>query len=175
MFYNHLPLDSTKLSRVQYSAWKHSACSGDFRELILVQLVKKVTAFLNSNFHCCIYDSTPIVPTVNPTTSVHNLVCHSFANRCNITRPTEPSCYNSLFPSSIVHIYQLPRPCRISESRRLTIEAAWVWARGKSCGICGGQSGTGAGFLTVLRFHLSRIHFTNCCKIIYVYHPGLVQ
>jgi hypothetical protein len=32
--------------------------------------------------------------------------------------------------------------------------AAWVRARVWSCGICGGQSGTGAGFLRVLRFPL---------------------
>jgi hypothetical protein len=30
------------------------------------------------------------------------------------------------------------------------ITEAWVW----SCGICGGQSGAGAGFLQVLRFPL---------------------
>jgi hypothetical protein len=31
---------------------------------------------------------------------------------------------------------------------------SWVRARVWSCGICGGQSGTGAGFLRVLRFPL---------------------
>jgi hypothetical protein len=39
-------------------------------------------------------------------------------------------------------------------SRRLPIAAARVRARVRSCGICGGQSGTGAGFLQVLRFPL---------------------
>jgi hypothetical protein len=39
-------------------------------------------------------------------------------------------------------------------SRRLTTAATWVRARVRSCGICGGQSGTGAGFLRVLRFPL---------------------
>jgi hypothetical protein len=32
--------------------------------------------------------------------------------------------------------------------------AAWVRAQAKSCGICDGQSGTGAGFLRVLQFPL---------------------
>jgi hypothetical protein len=39
-------------------------------------------------------------------------------------------------------------------SRRLPIAAARVRAVVRSCGICGGQSGTGAGFLQVLRFPL---------------------
>jgi hypothetical protein len=44
------------------------------------------------------------------------------------------------------------RPCRSSAVRRwLPTEEAWVRVRA-GCGICGGQSGTGAGFLRVLRF-----------------------
>jgi hypothetical protein len=39
-------------------------------------------------------------------------------------------------------------------SRRLPTATALVRARVRSCGICGGQSGTGAGFLRVLRFPL---------------------
>jgi hypothetical protein len=39
-------------------------------------------------------------------------------------------------------------------SRRLPTAAARVRARVWSCGICGGQSGAGAGFLRVLRFPL---------------------
>jgi hypothetical protein len=39
-------------------------------------------------------------------------------------------------------------------SRWLPTAAARVRARVWSCGICGGQSGAGAGFLRVLRFSL---------------------
>jgi hypothetical protein len=46
--------------------------------------------------------------------------------------------------------------CAIAQavSRRLPTSAAWVRAQVGSCGICGGQSGTGAGFLRVLWFPL---------------------
>jgi hypothetical protein len=40
-------------------------------------------------------------------------------------------------------------------SRWLSTTAAQVRSQVTSCGICGGQSGTGAGFLRVLRFPLS--------------------
>jgi hypothetical protein len=62
-------------------------------------------------------------------------------------------------------------------SRRLAIAAAQVRARLKSCGIYGGQSGTGTCFLRVLRFPLTLMHFTNCSTALTltVYHPGLVQ
>jgi hypothetical protein len=39
-------------------------------------------------------------------------------------------------------------------SHRLCTAAARIQGRVRSCGICGGQSGTGAGFLRVLRFPL---------------------
>jgi hypothetical protein len=39
-------------------------------------------------------------------------------------------------------------------SSRLPTAAARFRAQVRSCGICGGQSGTGAGFLRVLRFPL---------------------
>jgi hypothetical protein len=40
-------------------------------------------------------------------------------------------------------------------SRRISTAAAWFRAQVRSCGICGGQSGNGAGFLRVLRFPLA--------------------
>jgi hypothetical protein len=43
-------------------------------------------------------------------------------------------------------------------SRRVLTAAVRVRAGVKSCGICGGQSGNGAGFLTVLRFVLPLLH-----------------
>jgi hypothetical protein len=46
------------------------------------------------------------------------------------------------------------RPCRSSAVRRwLPTAAARVRVRA-ACGVCGGHSGTGAGFLRVLRFPL---------------------
>jgi hypothetical protein len=48
----------------------------------------------------------------------------------------------------------LNRPCRSSAVRRwLPTAAAGVRVRA-ACGVCDGQSGTGAGFLRVLRFPL---------------------
>jgi hypothetical protein len=46
-------------------------------------------------------------------------------------------------------------------SRRLPTAAVRVRSQVKSCGICGGQSGTGAGFLRVLRFPLASSHSTD--------------
>jgi hypothetical protein len=37
---------------------------------------------------------------------------------------------------------------------RIPNAAAWIRAKVRSCGICGEQSDTGAGFLLVLRFPL---------------------
>jgi hypothetical protein len=39
-------------------------------------------------------------------------------------------------------------------SRRLPTGVTRVRAQVKSCGICGGQRGTAAGFLHILRFHI---------------------
>jgi hypothetical protein len=57
-------------------------------------------------------------------------------------------------------------------SRWRPTTAARVLVRAGMCGVCGGQSGTGAGFLRVLRFPLPVIspqflHHHN--------HPGLAQ
>jgi hypothetical protein len=52
-------------------------------------------------------------------------------------------------------VYQPPMPGRATAqavSRCLLIAAARVRTRVRSCGICGGQSGTATGFLRVLRF-----------------------
>jgi hypothetical protein len=46
------------------------------------------------------------------------------------------------------------RPCHSSGNRRLSTAAARVLSQVRSWGICGGQSGTGAGFLQVLGFPL---------------------
>jgi hypothetical protein len=47
-----------------------------------------------------------------------------------------------------------PRPIAQAVSRWLPTAAARVRARVWSCGICGGQSGAGTGFLRVIRFPL---------------------
>jgi hypothetical protein len=58
----------------------------------------------------------------------------------------------------------------------LPTEAARVRAQGKSCGICSGQSGIGAGFRRVFRFPLPVIPSINCSTITTIYyHPELVQ
>jgi hypothetical protein len=56
-------------------------------------------------------------------------------------------------------------------SRWLPTAAARVQSRGWSSGICGGQSGTGAGFLQVLWFPRHSFH-----QILHPHnHPGQVQ
>jgi hypothetical protein len=70
----------------------------------------------------------------------------------------------------------LGRAAAQAVSRRLSTAAARVRAQVRSCGICGGQSGTGAGFLRVLRFPLPIIRPTPTLIIIIIYHhPGVVQ
>jgi hypothetical protein len=48
---------------------------------------------------------------------------------------------------------------------------SWI----SSCGICGGQSRTAAGFLPVHRFPLTVIRSNNCSTVFAIYHQGLVQ
>jgi hypothetical protein len=59
----------------------------------------------------------------------------------------------------MLHV-DLGRTIAQAVSRLLPNAATRVRAQVRSCGICGGQSGTGAGFLRVLRFPLPRS--TDC-------------
>jgi hypothetical protein len=65
---------------------------------------------------------------------------------------------------------QVGRTVAQAVSRWLPTTAAWVRVRG-ACGVCGGQSGTGAGFLRVLRVPLPIIPPISPSP----YHPGLTQ
>jgi hypothetical protein len=59
-------------------------------------------------------------------------------------------------------------------SRRFPSAVTRVRAQVRSCGICGGQSGTGAVFLRVLRLPLPIIISPTAPHFI-IYHSGLVQ
>jgi hypothetical protein len=56
--------------------------------------------------------------------------------------------------SVVLVLTQIGRAIAQVVSRRLLTAAARVRAQFRSCGICGGQSGTKAGFLRVFRFPL---------------------
>jgi hypothetical protein len=76
--------------------------------------------------------------------------------------------YNAtLFPLLISDL----EPCQAVSPLLLTATAR-VRHQVKSCGICGGQSGTGVDFLRVIRLYVSII--APKCSIL-IYHPGLVQ
>jgi hypothetical protein len=64
------------------------------------------------------------------------------------------NCYTGGVESNWVHLTLRP-PAAIAQavSCWLPTTAAWVHIR-TACGVCGGQRGTGAGFLRVLRFPL---------------------
>jgi hypothetical protein len=60
--------------------------------------------------------------------------------------------YLSIFKQRVIVLSGLAIAQAVSH--RLPTAAAQVWFQVRSCGICGGQSGTVAGFLRVLRFPL---------------------
>jgi hypothetical protein len=60
-------------------------------------------------------------------------------------------------------------------SCRLPTAATKVRARVKSCVFCGGQNGTGTGFLRVFWLSVSVIYTSNYTTIITIYHKGLLQ
>jgi hypothetical protein len=70
--------------------------------------------------------------------------------------------YRKLYEYSLCSVQ-----CRViaqAVSRRLPTAAARVRVRVRSCGICGGQSGTGAGFPCQFSFHrLPHIHNLSFC------------
>jgi hypothetical protein len=70
-----------------------------------------------------------------------------------------------MFISQVVN--QIYKPA----ASKLPTAAARVRSQVRSCGICGGQSATGAGFLQVLRFPLP-ILSTNCSIIIIIIIRG---
>jgi hypothetical protein len=65
---------------------------------------------------------------------------------------------------------------------RVVVQAVnrWVQAQVKSCGTCGGQSGTGAGFSVSTLVSPASYHSTDCHTfmiiiITIIYYPGQVQ
>jgi hypothetical protein len=78
---------------------------------------------------------------------------------------------------TITVIAEKDRAIAQAVSRRFSTVAARVQAQVMSCGICGTQSGTGAGFLLVLRLPHVDLHSTNfsTITITITYHLGLVQ
>jgi hypothetical protein len=89
---------------------------------------------------------------------------------------------NSTVSCRVIHYMYMPNSdfpsCTYSQdgraivqgiSHRLPTTVAWVWSQVKSCGICGGQSGTGAGCLQTLQFPLPVLIPPNtpCVSIIW--------
>jgi hypothetical protein len=67
-------------------------------------------------------------------------------------QPIYPRKYSThfVFPQSELHI-------QTALSALVSTAAARIQSQVRSCGVCGGQSDTGAGFLRVLRFPLAVI------------------
>jgi hypothetical protein len=87
-----------------------------------------------------------------------NWVLTGFGQETKLTLlSVQCTSYQSIYPS---HLYLR---CAVAQavSRRLHIAAIRVWARVRSCGICGRVSDSGAGFLRVLRFLLPMIPSTD--------------
>jgi hypothetical protein len=78
-------------------------------------------------------------------------------------------------PEDAILYHEVGRTVAQVVSGRLPTGNARVRAQVKSCAICGGQSGTEAGSLPVLRFPLPLNHSTNCSTIIITFHPGPVE
>jgi hypothetical protein len=79
-----------------------------------------------------------------------------FKKQLSVTKPRESNLVLSPISSPLQsnsHIQTKVHGRDVAQAR-LPTEAARVRTQVMSCGICGGQSGTGVGFLRVLRFPL---------------------
>jgi hypothetical protein len=72
---------------------------------------------------------------------------------CNLVETHRPSKQIKITSQTVY----MSRAVALAVSRLLPTAATRVRARARSCGICGGQSGTGAGFLRILQFPLPLI------------------
>jgi hypothetical protein len=82
----------------------------------------------------------------------YTVYCTSlFHNKYNLAELTR---YSEIKACSIFRQLLHSRPCRSSAVRRWLPTAAVRVRVRAACEVCGGQSGTGAGFLRVLRFPL---------------------
>jgi hypothetical protein len=107
----------------------------------IIRLVHKQVTF-NKNMHDCFQTkSTFMVQNFLPST-------------IELVYSCSPLLRLGHMPVGGIHSKERHRPWRSSAVRRwLPTAAAQVRVRA-ACGVCGGQSGTGAGFLRVLRFPL---------------------